>query len=72
MLSGSGWSGELQEKLALTYAENLGATAGACTLSSRAPVLEGHRLRIFDFNLFPALHAIRLHIRTSYVSCQAE
>jgi len=60
--------GELQGDLTLTDAEYLGTAAGACTLRGRALILEGNRLRIFNVNLLPALHAIRLHIRTSYIS----
>lgn len=61
-------SGDSQDRLAFSYAENLGTAVGARTLSGRTSVLKGNRLRIFYFYLFPALHAIRLHIRTSYSS----
>jgi hypothetical protein len=63
---------ELQGELALADAEYLGAAAGARALRGWSLVLEGNRLRILDVNFLPALHAIRLHIRTSYISCQAE
>jgi hypothetical protein len=63
---------ELQRKLTLSDTEHLGAAGRACALCGWALILQGNRLRIFDINLLPALHAIGLHIRTSYISCQAE
>jgi hypothetical protein len=63
---------ELQGELTLSDAEYLGATDRARTLRGRSFVFKGNRLRVFNFDFLPALHAIRLHFRTSYISCQAE
>jgi hypothetical protein len=54
-------------ELALADTKYLGTTVGANALRGRSLVLECNRLRILNFNLFPTLHAVRLHCRTSFI-----
>ena len=48
--------------LGFTDTEYLGATGRAFPLSGRTFIFHDNRFRVFDFNLLPALHTIRLHL----------
>lgn len=52
--------------LALADPEYLRPARRTYALSSRLLVLQGDGSRVFDLHLFPALHAIGLHVHTSY------
>lgn len=54
-----------RRRLALADAEEFGAANGADTLGCGTLILQSHGLRILDFPLGPALHAICLHFSTS-------
>jgi hypothetical protein len=54
------------KRLAFSDAEEFRAADRANALGGGSLVLQGYRLRVFDFPLGPAFHAISLHLCTSF------